>query len=305
MPVRIPDTLPAAEVLAGENIFVMRQSRALSQDIRPLRIGILNLMPTKEVTETQLLRLIGNTALQVDVTLLTTASYRPTHTDAGHLESFYHTFQEVREEKFDGLIITGAPVEQLDFRDVLYWRELESIMAWADQHVYSTLYICWASQAGLYYHYGIDKTPLPEKMFGVFQHRVLDRTHPLVRGFDDTFYAPHSRHTGVSLEEVAACDDLVVLATSPEAGLYLAASRDGRHVYVAGHCEYDVDTLEKEYRRDVGRGLPIRVPCNYFPGDDPDRRPEVRWRGHANLLFANWLNYCVYQQTPYRLEEIG
>ena len=205
MPVCIPDTLPAAEVLAGENIFVMRQSRALRQDIRPLRIGILNLMPTKEVTETQLLRLIGNTALQVDVTLLTTASYRPTHTDAGHLESFYQTFQQVREEKFDGLIITGAPVEQLDFHDVLYWRELQSVMAWADQHVYSTLYICWASQAGLYYHYGIDKNPLPRKMFGVFEHRVLDRTHPLVRGFDDTFFAPHSRHTGVSLEQVARC----------------------------------------------------------------------------------------------------
>ncbi|MGI6199812.1 MAG: homoserine O-acetyltransferase MetA [Christensenellales bacterium] len=305
MPVRIPDTLPAAEVLAGENIFVMRQSRALRQDIRPLRIGILNLMPTKEVTETQLLRLIGNTALQVDVTLLTTASYRPTHTDAGHLESFYQTFQQVREEKFDGLIITGAPVEQLDFHDVLYWRELERVMAWADQHVYSTLYICWASQAGLYYHYGIDKNPLPRKMFGVFEHRVLDRTHPLVRGFDDTFFAPHSRHTGVSLEQVAACADLTVLATSPEAGLYLAATRDGRHVYVSGHCEYDVDTLDKEYRRDVAKGLPIQVPCNYYPDDDPARQPEVKWRGHANLLFANWLNYCVYQQTPYRLEEIG
>lgn len=305
MPVRIPDTLPAAEVLAGENIFVMRQSRALRQDIRPLRIGILNLMPTKEVTETQLLRLIGNTALQVDVTLLTTASYRPTHTDAGHLESFYQTFQQVREEKFDGLIITGAPVEQLDFHDVLYWRELERVMAWADQHVYSTLYICWASQAGLYYHYGIDKNPLPRKMFGVFEHRVLDRTHPLVRGFDDTFFAPHSRHTGVSLEQVAACGDLTVLATSPEAGLYLAATRDGRHVYVSGHCEYDVDTLDKEYRRDVAKGLPIQVPCNYYPDDDPARQPEVKWRGHANLLFANWLNYCVYQQTPYRLEEIG
>lgn len=304
MPVKIPDGLPAAKVLAEENIFVMPQERSVAQDIRPLRIAILNLMPTKENTETQLLRLIGNTPLQVEATLLRTASYESTHTARAHLEAFYRTFDAVSHERFDGLIITGAPVEQLHFSQVHYWQELTDIMAWAKHNVFSTLYICWAAQAALYHHYGIDKYALPEKMFGVFPHRVLDRHSPLMRGLDDVIHIPVSRHTAISQDHVRACDSLELLAASQESGVGIIASRDGRHVFFTGHSEYDAGTLGAEYWRDKDKGLPIRVPRHYFPQDDPDQPPQVTWRSHANLLFLNWLNYYVYQETPYDLAQL-
>jgi homoserine O-succinyltransferase len=261
-------------------------------------------MPTKIETETQLLRLLGNSALQVEITLLQTATYQPKNTSAQHLLAHYHTWEQVRKEKFDGLVITGAPVEHLHFEDVEYWDELRAIMDWAETHVFSTLYICWGAQAGLYHRYGIQKYPLAQKMFGVFEHKVVSRNEKLLRGFDDTFLAPHSRHTEVRVEDVEELGDLKLLAVSDEAGIYLAASRDGRHVFVTGHSEYDPLTLKGEYERDVKQGLPIQVPQNYFPNDDPSRPPLVRWRGHANLLFANWLNYHVYQVTPYDLKHI-
>lgn len=305
MPVKIPDALPATRILTEENIFVMTEKRSAAQDIRPLRIAILNLMPTKEATETQLLRLIGNTPLQVEVTLLHTKSYASQNVDAAHLQTFYRTFDQVRDEFFDGVIITGAPVEKLDFQDVRYWRELQDIMAWADDRVFSTLYICWAAQAGLYYHYGIEKHPLAEKMFGVFPHRVLTRESRLVRGFDDVFDIPVSRRTAVDERQVYSCPDLAVLAASQESGIGLIVSRDGRRVFATGHSEYNPDTLAKEYFRDVEKGLPIRLPRHYFPQDDPAQPPLVRWRSHANLLFANWLNYFVYQETPYELASLA
>ncbi len=305
MPVKIPDTLPAAQTLAAENIFVMTQNRAAAQDIRPLRILVFNLMPTKIATETQLLRLLGNTPLQVEVTLLRTASYEPKNTDREHLAEFYKTFDEIRDMVFDGLIITGAPVEHMDFEEVTYWCELTRIMDWADSNVFSTLYICWAAQAALYYHYGIQKHPMDEKLFGVFEHKRLSSTHKLMRGFDDLFLAPHSRHTTVDVADVMKNSELEVLSTSDEAGLYLAASRDGSKVFVMGHSEYDQRTLETEYLRDKGLGKPIRMPCNYYPDNDETKPPCVRWRGHSNLLFANWLNYFVYQETPYNIEAIG
>ncbi len=305
MPVKIPDALPATKILTEENIFVMTEHRSASQDIRPLHIAILNLMPTKEATETQLLRLIGNTPLQVEITLLHTESYNSKNVDFQHLSTFYRTFADVKNEYFDGVIITGAPVEKLDFEDVHYWGELQNIMAWADDRAFSTLFICWAAQAGLHYHYGIHKRPLPEKMFGVFPHRVLKRESKLVRGFDDVFDIPVSRHTGLVEEEVLACQDLDVLATSMESGMGLIASRDGRRVFATGHSEYNPGTLANEYFRDVNKGLDIQVPKHYFPGDDPKNEPLVRWRSHANLLFANWLNYFVYQETPYELSELG
>ncbi len=304
MPVRIPNTLPARAVLEQENVFVMGEERAEHQDIRPLRVAILNLMPTKIATETQLLRLLGNTALQVDVTLLHTATHDARHTDADHLLKHYGTFDAVRGEKFDGLIITGAPVELMPFEEVDYWPELTRILDWAETHVASTFHICWGAQAALYHRYRIPKYPLRAKMFGVFEHRTLVPTERLLRGFDDTFLAPHSRHTEVRRSDLEKVGDLRILAESDEAGIYIVGTRDGRHLFVTGHSEYDPLTLKGEYDRDVSRGLPIAVPRNYFPDDDPGRPPRVGWRGHASLLYANWLNYCVYQVTPYDLQQI-
>lgn len=305
MPVKIPDALTATRVLTEENIFVMTEKRSISQDIRALKIVILNLMPTKEKTETQLLRLIGNTPLQVEITLLRTGSYQSQHTDEDYLRAFYRTLSDVENEYFDGVIITGAPVEKLDFSDVAYWEELKSVMDWADSHAFSTLYICWAAQAGLFHHYGIQKHELPGKLFGIFETFLTDRRDKLLRGFDDTFCVPMSRHTTVDEAAVSACDDLVVLARSNEVGLTLARSRDGRRIFATGHSEYDRDTLAREYFRDVNMGLPIEIPRNYFPGDDPDQAPLLRWHSHANLLFANWLNYFVYQETPYELSSLS
>ena len=304
MPVRIPETLPARLTLESENIFVMGEERARHQDIRPLRVAILNLMPTKVATETQLLRLLGNSPLQVEVTLLHSASHDSKNVSAEHLITHYKSFAQVRRQKFDGLIITGAPVEQMPFEEVDYWPELTNIMDWAEANVFSMLYICWGAQAGLYHYYGIPKYPLPEKMFGVFPHRVFDRYHKLMRGFDDVFMAPHSRHTEIRRADIEQVPQLQILAESEEAGVYIVASRDGRHTFVTGHSEYDPLTLKGEYDRDVAKGLPIRVPANYFPNDDPAQPPLVRWRGHSNLLFCNWLNYFVYQVTPYNVREI-
>ena len=303
MPIRVPDALPAVSVLERENIFIMKEGRAVHQDIRPLRIAILNLMPKKIETETQLLRLLGNSPLQVDVELMQVSSHQSKNTPAEHLLHFYHTFRQLRDRRFDGLILTGAPVEQLPFQEVDYWEELSEIMDWSRSHVYSTLHICWGAQAGLYRHYGIQKRPLDQKLFGVFPHVTRIHYHPLTRGFDEEFLAPHSRHTTVWEDEVAACPQLEILADSPRAGLYLAARKDGRQVFVTGHSEYDRDTLDGEYRRDLGKGLPIAPPENYYPGDDPSRPPRLSWRSHANLLFVNWLNW-VYQDTPYNLEEL-
>lgn len=305
MPVKIPDNLPAVQVLNNENIFVMTEKRATGQDIRPLRVAILNLMPTKEVTETQLLRVIGNTPLQIEVVFLRTATHNSKNTSAAHLDAFYQTFDEVRDRKFDGLVITGAPVEQLEFEEVDYWAELTRIIDWAEKHVFSTLYICWAAQAGLYYHYGVPKYQLEKKCFGVFRHRVLCPNHPLMRGFDTTFHAPHSRHTEVRAEDIERVDDLILLSVSDRAGVYIVADKSGKRVFVTGHSEYDPNTLKLEYERDRARGLDIQVPYHYFPNDDPTQPPNVRWRAHSNLLFQNWLNYCVYQETPYDLEKIG
>jgi homoserine O-succinyltransferase/O-acetyltransferase len=304
MPVKIPDTLPAVETLENENIFVMGEKRASSQDIRPLKIAILNLMPTKIDTETQLCRLIGNSPLQVDVTLVHPASYVPKNTPAEHLIAFYQTFDQIKAEKFDGLIITGAPVENLPFEEVDYWEELQEILDWSETHVISTFHICWGAQAGLYHKYGIPKYPLPEKMFGVYPHRVMSQHEKLLRGFDDVFLAPHSRHTEIHREDIQQVSDLKILAESEEAGVYIVASKSGRQIYVTGHSEYDPLTLKREYERDVEKGLRINVPKNYFTGDDPRQAPLVRWRGHANLLYANWLNYYVYQITPYHIEQI-
>jgi homoserine O-succinyltransferase len=304
MPVKIPETLPARNTLANENIFVMGEERARHQDIRPLRVAILNLMPTKIVTETQLLRLLGNSPLQVDVTLLHTTSHDSKNVSAEHLLQHYKSFAQVRRQKFDGLIITGAPVENLPFEEVDYWLELQSIMDWAETNVYATLHICWGAQAGLYHHYGVPKHPLREKMFGIFQHRVHERTHKLMRGFDDVFYAPHSRYTEVRRADIVNVPSLHILTESDEAGVHIVASEDGRHTFVTGHAEYDAQTLKDEYDRDISKGLPIQIPANYFPADNPAEKPSVRWRGHAHLLFANWLNYFVYQVTPYNIRTI-
>ena len=304
MPIRIPGELPAKQTLENEYIFVMDEERATTQDIRPLRIAILNLMPTKVTTETQLIRLLSNTPLQIDLTLLKTASYRSTNAPAAHMETFYKDFSDVRDQRFDGLIITGAPVEGMEYEEVDYWRELCEIMEWSKTNVYSVFHICWAAQAGLYYHYGIPKYPTGHKVFDIFRHRACDLRHPLLRGFDEEFLAPHSRHSEVRLQDVSACPDLDVLAVSEDAGLYIAATRDLRRIFVTGHAEYDSDTLAKEYFRDVARGLPIEVPVNYFPYDNPRHAPKNLWRGHANLLFSNWLNYSVYQRTPYDLSTL-
>jgi homoserine O-succinyltransferase len=301
LPININNDLPAATTLANENIFVMTEERATHQDIRPLRIAIMNLMPTKVVTETQLLRLLGNSPLQVDITLLHPASYRSKNTPKEYFLKFYNTFEEVRHQYFDGLIITGAPVEHLPFEEVAYWEELCQVMDWSRKHVFSTLHICWGAQAGLYHHYGVPKYALPEKLFGAFPHRVKSRFIPLFRGFDDVFYAPHSRHTEVRREDIERVPELNIVADSDQAGVYIAMTATGRQIFVTGHSEYDAETLKLEYDRDVAKGLRIAVPQNYFPQDDPAQPPLVRWRGHANLLFTNWLNYYLYQETPYDL----
>jgi homoserine O-succinyltransferase len=301
MPIKIPDGLPAIQTLERENIFVMTEQRAAHQDIRTLRIIILNLMPTKIETETQLLRLLGNTPLQVDVVLLQTVTHVSKNISAEHLLNFYKSFDDIAGERFDGMIITGAPVEQLDFEEVDYWPELCSIMEWSKHHVYSTLYICWGAQAGLYYHYGVPKHELPEKMSGIFEHRNIMPTHPLMRGFDDLFMAPHSRYTGIDDGYIKNLPELDVLAASQVAGIYIAADKSGRQFFVTGHSEYDRDTLAREYFRDVNKGLNVKLPQNYFPGDDPTLTPLMTWRSHSNLIFSNWLNYFVYQRTPYDL----
>ena len=304
MPIKIPDGLPAADILRRENIFVMQELRALHQDIRPLRIAVLNLMPTKIATETQLVRLLSNSSLQIDLTLLRVENHISKNTSEEHMEAFYQDFSEVKDRKFDGLIITGAPVENLDFDEVDYWDELCGIFAWAKKNVFSTIFICWAAQAALYYYYGVNKHKMDKKMFGVFEHRVILPSHPIVRGFDETFYAPHSRHTEVYEDEVSAAFGLRIVASSDKAGVYLISDDVNRRFFITGHCEYDYDTLALEYFRDLEKGLPIDVPYNYFPGDDPKKRPKNIWRGHAHLLFSNWLNYFVYQSTPYDLNDL-
>ncbi len=304
MPIKIPNSLPAAKTLAAENIFVMDESRATTQDIRPLRILILNLMPTKIATETQLARLLGNTPLQVEMELIRTASHESKNTSAEHLISFYKTFDDIKNERFDGMIITGAPVEHLEFAEVEYWDELCRIFEWSKSHVHSTFHICWGAQAGLYYHFGVKKIPLEKKLFGVFEHRVSYKNPILFRGFDDVFYAPHSRNSAVDEAALRAVPELKILAESDEAGIYACMTEGGRQIFITGHSEYDPDTLAKEYFRDRGKGIDIAPPKNYFPNDDPNNPPEVRWRAHANLLFSNWLNYFVYQTTPYDVGEI-
>lgn len=305
MPIKIPADLPATETLHNENIFVMTESRALTQDIRPLKILILNLMPTKIATETQLARLLGNSPLQVEPEFLQTASYVPKNTSAEHMIAFYKHFDEVKNNKYDGLIITGAPVEQMPFEEVEYWDELCRIMEWSKTNVTSTFHICWGAQAGLYYHYGIRKHPLDKKLFGVFLHKAEHKRSMLLRGFDDEFWVPHSRHTTVLREDIEKHPELKILASSDEAGVYAVATERGKQIFITGHSEYDADTLKKEYLRDKNAGLPIEVPKNYFPDDDDTKEPIVRWRSHANLIYSNWLNYFVYQITPYNIDEIN
>ena len=304
MPIKIPDSLPARAVLESENIFVMTEHRAMHQDIRPLNLLILNLMPTKIVTETQLLRKLSNTPLQIEVDLLQTASYVGHYTDVSHLDSFYTTFDQIKDKKYDGMIITGAPVENMEFDQVDYWNELCEIMEWTKTHVHSTLHICWGAQAGLYYHYGIPKRSLTAKLFGVFEHKVLKPNSPLFRGFDDVFFAPNSRYTEVWEEDIRAVPELELMATGEESGVFAVKSTDSRRFFVLGHPEYDPDTLAREYFRDVDKGLDIAVPVNYFPDNNPANAPLVRWRSAGQLLYTNWLNYYVYQTTPYDLRNI-
>lgn len=304
MPLNIPDKLPAVKILEQENIFVMKETEAIHQDIRPLKIALLNLMPLKIKTETHLLRLLSNTPLQVELFLLHTKDHVSKNTPIEHLEAFYKTFDEVKEKKFDGMIITGAPIEQLDFEDVDYWEELKLIMDWTITHVTSTMFICWGAQAGLYHFYGVPKYPLKEKMFGVFDHTINEPKIPIIRGFDEVFQAPHSRHTEIRLSDIEKIKDLQVVSVSEEAGVYLVTDKRGKQVFVTGHSEYDPSTLQEEYKRDLSKGLDIKIPKNYFPNDNPDNLPRVRWKSHANLLFYNWLNYYVYQATPFNLEDI-
>jgi len=304
MPIKIPNNLPAAQMLRDENIFVMTETRATTQDIRPLKIALLNLMPTKIQTETQFSRLLGNTPLQVELDLIQTKSHKATHVSEEHMLSFYRTFDEIKDNRYDGMIITGAPVEMLKFEDVEYWDELTKIIEWTKTNVYSTFHICWGAQAALYYHYGIPKYQLDKKMFGVFDHKVEYKNPILMRGFDDIFRAPHSRHTTIKREDVEKHPELKILASSDEAGIYAMFTQYGRQVFVMGHSEYDPLTLKGEYDRDVAAGKPIEIPKNYYPDDDPTKTPVVSWRGHANLLFSNWLNYFVYQETPYNINEI-
>ena len=300
MPIKIQGDLPVKEILEKENIFVMDESRASHQDIRPIQILILNLMPLKEETELQLLRSLSNTPLQVDVTFMAVESHQAKNTSANHLNKFYQTFPELKDNKYDGMIITGAPVEQMEFEEVDYWNELAEIMDWTNDHVTSTIYLCWAAQAGLYHHYGLKKRKLDKKMFGLFWHKVLNRKIPLVRGFDDMFLAPHSRHTEVPIEDIRACKDITILAESEEAGLFLAMAEGGRKIFVMGHPEYDRVTLDKEYKRDKDKGLDIKMPVNYYPNDDDTQKPRLQWRSHGNILYSNWLNYYVYQTTPFQ-----
>ena len=305
MPIQIPNDLPAAEVLQNENIFVMKQTRAETQHIRPLEIVLLNLMPTKIITETQLSRMLGNTPLQVHLELMMLSTHKAKNTPEEHLLAFYKTFEELKDRKFDGMVITGAPVENMPFEQVNYGKELTEIMEWSKDHVHSTFHICWGAQAGLYYHYGIQKYPLPDKMFGVFKHTADYKRAILLRGFDDEFWAPHSRHTTIRREDIEATPGLKILASSEEAGVYIVMNKEGRQIFVTGHSEYDPDTLEREYLRDKYQGLPIQVPKNYYPNDDDSLAPIVRWRGHGNLLYSNWLNYFVYQTTPYDIMAVG
>ena len=305
MPIKIPESLPARKTLESENIFTITERRAVTQDIRPLRILLLNLMPTKIVTETQLARLLGNSPLQIELELIKTSGHESRNTSREHMLAFYKTFSDVRHQHFDGMVITGAPVEQMDFEQVDYWQELCEIMEWSKTHVTSTFHICWGAQAGLYYHFGVKKLPLEKKLFGVFEHRVERRSSMLLRGFDDTFFVPHSRHTTISREDIEAVPELKILASSEEAGIYAIATDKGRQICITGHSEYDADTLRLEYERDKNAGLPIDVPKNYFPGDDDTKPPRVTWRSHANLIYTNWLNYYVYQRTPYIIDDIA
>ena len=305
MPIKIPESLPARATLESENIFTITEHRAVTQDIRPLRILLLNLMPTKVVTETQLARLLGNSPLQIELELIMTTSRESRNTSREHMLSFYKTFDDVRGQHFDGMVITGAPVEQMEFEQVDYWDELCAIMEWSKTHVTSTFHICWGEQAGLYYHFGIRKIPLEKKLFGVIEHTVERRSSMLLRGFDDTFFVPHSRHTTISRADVEAVPQLKILASSPEAGIYAIATDKGRQIFITGHSEYDAETLKLEYERDKKAGLPIDVPKNYFPDDDDTKPPRVTWRSHANLIYTNWLNYYVYQRTPYIIDDIA
>lgn len=304
MPIKIPNSLPATKQLRNENIFVMSETKAMHQDIRPLKIAIVNLMPTKITTETQLLRLLSNSPLQVEIDFLTMATHESKNTPENHLKEFYKNFEDIKHTKYDGMIITGAPVENLDFQDVDYWNELQEIMEWSKTHVTSTLHICWAAQAGLFYHYGIPKYALPQKCSGVYKHKVRRSTAKLMRGFDSEFYAPHSRYTEVRAEDIKKVKELEILADSPEAGVYIVFTKGGRQIFVTGHSEYDATTLADEYKRDLDKGINPNIPANYFPNDNPAKAPIVRWRSHANLLFSNWLNYFVYQITPYDIESI-
>ena len=304
MPIKVPNELPAVKTLADENIFVMTDTRAITQDIRPLKILILNLMPNKTATETQLSRLLGNSPLQVEIELIHTKSHVPKHTPKEYLLSFYKTFDDVKHRNFDGMIITGAPVEKMPFEEVTYWEELCEIMEWSKKHVTSTFHICWGAQAGLYYHYGIKKYDLPQKMFGVFEHTADYKLSILLRGFDDKFMVPHSRHTTIKREDIEKDERLKILASSEDAGVYIVSSEGGKQIFVTGHSEYDANTLKSEYDRDVNAGLEIAIPKNYFEDNDPQKEPVVTWRSHANLLYTNWLNYFVYQTTPYDIEDI-
>ena len=304
MPIKIPNNLPAVSILAKENIFVMNETRALSQDIRPLRFVIVNLMPTKIETETQLLRLLSNTPLQMEITLLKMNSYISKNISEEHMKNFYKTFDDIKNEKFDGLIITGAPVETLEFEKVDYWKELTEILKWSNKHVFSTLYICWGAQAGLYYHYGIKKYPLKEKLFGIYPLTLNDSSIALFRGFDEIFYIPQSRHTEVKEEDINKIEELEILAKSPEAGVSIVRTKDKRKIFVTGHMEYDKMTLANEYNRDIKLGKKIEVPFNYYPENNPEKIPLFTWRGHANLFFINWVNHHVYQETPYDLNEL-
>ena len=301
MPIKVTGDLPAKAVIESENIFIMDETRAISQDIRPLKIAILNLMPVKHDTEIQLLRALSNTPLQVDVTFVCVESHVSKNTPASHLNKFYSKFSDIKNEKFDGLIITGAPVEHMPFEEVNYWKELTEIMDWSDDNVTSILHICWGAFAGLYHRYGIKKVPLSQKMFGIYEHKVLHHRVPLMRGFDDVFYAPHSRHTGLCMEDLAKHPELNILAESEIAGPFIIIAKEGKHIFVTGHPEYDRNTLDNEYKRDLGKGLDIQIPCNYYPENNPEKQPILNWRGHANGLYTNWLNYYVYQVTPYIL----
>ncbi|MBQ9525391.1 MAG: homoserine O-succinyltransferase [Bacteroidaceae bacterium] len=304
MPLKLPDKLPAIDLLKSENIFVLADSRANSQDIRPLRIVVLNLMPLKITTETDLIRILSNSPLQLEIQFMKVKAHTSKNTPIEHMKAFYRDFELMRNEKFDGMIITGAPVEHLDYHEVTYWDEISEIFAWARTHVTSTMYICWAAQAGLYYHYAVPKYPLPQKMFGIFPQYMSDNTLPIFRGFDDVFYMPHSRHTEIRKEDILKVPELTLIAESPMSGVSIVMAREGREIFITGHSEYSPNTLDTEYKRDLGKGLPIQKPYNYYKNDDPAQGPLVTWRAHGNLMFQNWLNYYVYQETPYNIDDI-